>query len=181
MMDADFRVREADLADAEAVSRIYEPYVRDTFISFEEVAPTPQEMALRMQAVLPRFPFLIAEDGQRILGYSYASEHAPRAAYRWSIDVAVYIERDSHRRGIGRALYSKLFDVAARQGFHTAFAGIALPNNNSVGLHEAMGFTHLGTYVEVGFKGGAWRDVGWWSLPLSRGRPQGEPIPYAKM
>jgi phosphinothricin acetyltransferase len=95
--------------------------------------------------------------------------------------VTVYASRDVHRRGVGRALYGRLLAILTRQGFHAAFAGITLPNANSVGLHEAMGFRPVGAYSEVGFKLGAWRDVGWWRRGLSEGPPIGEPVAFSAL
>jgi L-amino acid N-acyltransferase YncA len=100
------------------------------------------------------------------VGYAYASKHRERAAYQWSVDVSIYIRPHAHRRGIGRALYTSLFRVLALQGFYHAYAGITLPNPASVGLHEALGFQPVGVYQAVGFKLGAWHDVGWWRLLL---------------
>jgi L-amino acid N-acyltransferase YncA len=171
-------VRIATERDASAVASIYAPYVRDTAISFEEVAPSPDEMGRRIRKTLATHPFLVFEDGDAVVAYACASHHRERAAYRWSVDVAVYAVSEVHRRGVGRALYRRLLETLARQGFHTAFAGITLPNEKSVGLHEAMGFQQVATYAEVGFKLGAWHDVGWWSLPLCGGPPPGEPIAF---
>jgi phosphinothricin acetyltransferase len=95
--------------------------------------------------------------------------------------VAVYVAATAHRRGVGRALYGRLLEILARQGFHMAYAGISLPNANSVGLHEAMGFRHIGTYREVGFKFGEWRDVGWWGLPISANDCPGEPVRFSAL
>jgi len=89
-----------------------------------------------------------------------------RLAYRWSADVSVYLAESAHRRGIGRALYEKLFGLLEQQGFRTLCAGISLPNDASVGLHEALGFVPVGIYHNVGFKHGAWHDVGWWQREL---------------
>jgi phosphinothricin acetyltransferase len=109
------------------------------------------------------------EGGGRIEGYACASPHRTRAAYRWSVDVSVYVARTSHRKGVGRALYEQLLALLRAQGFKSAFAGIALPNAASVGFHESMGFAPIGIYRDVGYKLGAWRDVGWWQLILSPG------------
>ncbi len=171
-------VRVANEDDALAVAGVYAPYVRDTVISFEAVPPSPDEMRGRIRKILTTYPFLVFEDGGVVAAYAYASPHGERAAYRWSVDVAVYAAPEAHRRGMGRALYTRLFEILARQGFHSAYAGITLPNAKSVGLHEAMGFGYIGTYAEVGFKFGAWRDVGWWGRRLSQGLPGGEPIPF---
>jgi phosphinothricin acetyltransferase len=174
-------VRVAGAADAAAVAAIYAPYVLETAISFEETPPSAEEMAARIAASLRTHPFLVFEDQGGVAGYAYASPHVARAAYRWSANVSVYVAGDAHRRGIGRMLYASLLAILRRQGFHAAFAGIALPNDKSVGLHERLGFAHLGTYREVGFKFGRWHDVGWWRLGLADGLPSGEPIPFSQL
>jgi L-amino acid N-acyltransferase YncA len=171
-------VRVATAADAEAVAAIYAPYVTDTAISFEEEPPSPTEMAARVSATLETHPFFVYDSGEGVIGYAYASTHLTRAAYRWSCNVSAYVAAGHIRRGIGRALYGELLGIVKSQGFHAAFAGVALPNEASVGLHEAMGFRHLGTYREVGFKHGRWHDVGWWRLGLAEGPPASEPIPF---
>lgn len=171
-------VRVATENDAAAVARIYAPYVCETAISFEDVPPSPDDMSGRIRRTLSTHPFLVFEDGYSVVAYAYASPHRERAAYRWSADVAIYAAPEVHRRGVGRALYAGLLDMLRRQGFHAAFAGITLPNDNSVGLHEAMGFEHVGTYAEVGFKLGAWRDVGWWQCRIASGPPCGALIAF---
>jgi phosphinothricin acetyltransferase len=124
-------------------------------------------MARRLEAVLAVAPWLVWDQpGEGVLGYAYASRHRERAAYQWSVDVAVYVRADHHRRGLGRALYQRLFALLRLQGFCAAHAGITLPNPASVGLHEALGFRPVGVYRSVGFKRGAWHDVGWWQLAL---------------
>ena len=174
-------VRVATAADAETVAAIYGHYVTHTAISFEEEPPSTDEMARRIAYTLETHPFLVYDDGQGVLGYAYGSTHVPRAAYRWSCNVSVYVAPGLARRGIGRVLYRTLLDILRAQGFHSAFGGVALPNDASVGLHEAMGFQHLGTYREVGFKQGRWHDVGWWRLGLAEGQPEREPIPFAAL
>src|SRR5262249_31987133 len=129
--------------------------------------PSVAEMGRRIRETLPTYPWLVFEEEGRVLGYAYASAHAPRAAYRWSVDLAVYIGRGARRRGGGRALYAALLRVLARQGYYRGFGGITLPNPGSVGLHEAMGFDAVGVYWAVGYKHGAWHDVGWWGLELA--------------
>jgi L-amino acid N-acyltransferase YncA len=168
-------VRAAKPEDARAVSDIYAPYVAETVISFEIDPPDEAQMASRIAAVTPSFPWLIYELDGRPLGYAYASRHSERAAYDWSADAAVYIDRRAHRQGVGAALYAVLMAALRLQGFHTVFGGITLPNPASVGLHEACGFSSVGVYREVGFKFGAWRDVGWWGLQL--GAPPPDPQP----
>jgi phosphinothricin acetyltransferase len=164
------------------MAAIYAPIVRDTTISFEVEPPTPQEMARRIATTLATHPWLVAEQEGRVIGYAYAGRHRDRAAYRWSVDVSAYIDERARRSGAGRALYEKLIAILKRQGFHAAFAGIALPNEPSVGLHEAAGFRPVGIYKEVGFKQGQWRDVGWWRLTLSDdGAAPDEPVVFSTL
>jgi L-amino acid N-acyltransferase YncA len=160
-------IRDVDaVRDAAACAAIYAPYVRDTVISLEERAPTPAEFAERIDRVTPTHPWLIAEDGDKLLGYAYGARHRERASYRWAADVTVYLAPQHHRRGIGRALYETLLALLAEQGYRIACAGVTLPNDASVGLHEALGFEPVGVYRNIGWKFGAWRDVGWWQLAL---------------
>jgi len=162
-------IRPAAPQDAAGILAIYAPIVRDTAISFEVEPPTVPEMQQRMAQTLLKFPWLVCERQGDILGYVYATQHRARAAYQWSVDVSVYIHAEMHRSGIGRGLYTALFSLLHRQGFYNLYAGITLPNDGSVGLHEALGFQTVGVYRSVGFKFGAWHDVGWWHLPLRSG------------
>ena len=159
-------IRLAAERDAEQIAAVYAPNVTDTVISFETEPPTEGEMRRRIGATLKRYPWLVCERRGRVLGYAYASEHGSRAAYRWSVDVSVYVREGAHRRGVGRALYTSLFAALKLQGFYNAYAGATLPNPASVGLHEAMGFRRVGVYRGVGYKMGAWHDVLWLHLPL---------------
>ena len=169
-------------SDAEAIAAIYAYYVRETPISFEVVPPTATEMRERLRAITAAYPWLICTAADQVLGYAYLGRHHERAAYRWSIDVSVYVDRAAHRRGIGRALYTALLRLAVAQGFYSAYAGITLPNASSVGLHEAMGFVPIGVYHAVGYKLGQWHDVGYWELPLrARGDAPTEPTPIAAL
>lgn len=166
-----FVVRDALDTDAQRLSEIYAPYVEHTPISFEEVPPTASEMLARMREYSRAHPFLVITSGSDVVGYAYASPHGARASYRWSTNVAVYIDHGWHRRGLGRTLYTSLLGRLSRQGYVMAFAGITLPNANSVGLHESLGFKPVGVYSAAGFKLGAWRDVGWWQRPLTQVLP----------
>ncbi len=162
-------IRYADPStDAGACAAIYATFVRDTPISFEEDPPDQAEMASRIERVTVTHPWLVAERGGALAGYAYASRHHERASYRWATDVAVYVDRAHHRRGVGTQLYRSLLRVLVQQGFHVACAGITLPNSASVGLHESLGFTRVGVYRRIGFKLGSWWDVGWWQLQLAQ-------------
>ena len=159
-------IRLATEGDAEQIAAIYAPNVTDTIISFESEPPTADEMRLRIEGTLERYPWLVCERRGRVLGYTYAGAHGSRAAYRWSVDVSVYVHKDARRMGVGRALYTSLFAALDLQGFYNAYAGATLPNPASVGLHESVGFRPVGVYREVGYKLGAWHDVVWWHLPI---------------
>jgi len=161
------------------VADIYAPIVAGTAISFETDIPAPAEMEGRIAATLAFAPWLVCADGERLLGYAYAARHRERAAYRWCVDVSVYVRDGCRRGGLGRALYSSLFELLRLQGFCAAHAGITLPNAASVGLHEALGFRPVGVYPRVGFKDGRWHDVGWWQLPLRE--RTAEPAPTLSM
>ncbi|MFI7587203.1 arsinothricin resistance N-acetyltransferase ArsN1 family B [Spongisporangium articulatum] len=159
-------IRAVRREDAAAVAEVYRPYVEQTAISFESGAPAAAEMARRIEATVTHYPWLVAEDGGTVVGYAYAGPHRARPAYRWSVDVSVYLAPQAHRRGIGTRLYQALFDHLRAQGYCNAFAGVALPNPASVGLHESLGFAPVGVYRNVGYKSGRWHDVGWWQLEL---------------
>ena len=159
-------IRQVCKTDAAAIQAIYAPIVENTAISFEEVAPDIEEIATRIATISSNFPYLVAEEDDAVIGYAYASQHRVRAAYRHSVDVSVYIAKSGRRRGVGRQLYEKLLAELAAQRYHAAFAGIALPNEASVGLHQAMGFVPVGIYREVRCKFGKWHDVGWWQRHL---------------
>ena len=166
----------ADTSDGAAVAAIYRPFVTDAVTSFETDPPGPADMAARIEKVLVHAPWLVCTgDSGEVTGYAYASQHRERAAYRWSVDVAVYIHAAHHRRGLGRELYEKLFALLKLQGFFVAHAGVTLPNAASVGLHESLGFVPVGVYPAVGWKFGAWLDVGWWRLPLGELVPRPAP------
>jgi phosphinothricin acetyltransferase len=148
------------------VAEIYAPSVAASPISFEIAVPTPQEMEGRIAAVLAFAPWLVCVGTERIEGYAYASPHRERAAYRWCVDVSVYVHEKCRRIGVARALYTALLALLRLQGFYAAHAGITLPNEPSVRFHESFGFQPVGVYPRVGFKCGAWHDVGWWQLEL---------------
>lgn len=173
MARAPANIRLARPDDAAAFVEIYAPIVRETPISFETEPPGVEAMRERIAQTLAAFPWLVEECHGLVAGYAYASKHRDRKAYQWSADVSCYVHPASRGRGVGKRLYTALLAILARQGFHAAFAGITLPNAASVALHESMGFERLGIYREVGYKSGAWRDVGWYQRLL--GTPAAEP------
>lgn len=175
-------IRIARPEDASEIQAIYAPVVADTSISFEELPPSVEEMQHRIESALATYPYLVAVREGRVVGYAYASQHRARAAYRWAVDVTVYIAETERRSGVGRSLYSALIPILQRQGFRSAYAGISLPNPGSVGLHEKIGFVHIGTFPDVGYKHGAWHDVGYWRFELSKQTSSpNQPIAYSAL
>lgn len=168
--------------DAAAVAAIYAPAVESSIATFEEVAPSADEMAARMHRTLQRTPWLVAEAGGELTGYAYAGPHHERPGYRWSVNVSVYLRTDAQGRGIGRRLYDELFAILRRQRFVNVYAGVALPNPASEALHRSMGMAQVAVYRRVGYKFGAWHDVAWLGLRLSDppGTPP-EPIPLPEL
>jgi phosphinothricin acetyltransferase len=176
MSGGSLNVRGAAERDAEACAAIYAPYVTDTAITFESDPPLPAEMAERIATTVCTHAWVVLEDNGRVIGYAYGGPFKSREAYRWSCEVSVYLERGRRRTGGGRALYNALFARLAERGFRTAVAGIALPNDASVGLHRAMGFEPVGTYRRIGWKHGTWHDVAWAQRTIATGQdPPAEP------
>ena len=161
-------IRNATAADAAALSAIYNRYVLDTTVTFEEKAVTGAEMASRIAEVQgASLPWLVAEDDAgTALGYAYASKWKGRCAYRFAVETTVYLDAPAHGRGLGRRLYERLLAALRESGMHVAIGGIALPNPASIALHEKLGFRKVGQFHEVGFKLGRWVDVGYWQVML---------------
>ena len=162
------RVRAATPDDAAALAAIYAPYVTGSHISFETEAPGAGEMKKRIEAAGGAYPWLTAVDETgKALGYAHSAPFRARPAYRFAVETSVYVGRDAHGRGLGLLLYEPLLATLEARGFTQAIAAIALPNQASVRLHERLGFVHAGTYRQIGFKLGAWWDVGLWQRPLA--------------
>lgn len=158
-------VRLATRDDAEAMRTVYAPYVA-TPITFDVAEPSPDEFAARMAAVMPTYPCLVLEQGERVAGFAYAHAQAERAAYRWNAELSVYLEPAATGRGWGRALYDALLKLVRKQGFLIAYGLVTLPNGASERLHEALGFARFWTQPYAGWKNGSWHDVAWYVKTL---------------
>jgi L-amino acid N-acyltransferase YncA len=163
-MTVDIRV--AKVEDAAGILAIYAPFCESTRVSFEVAAPSVEEMRERINRISATYPWIVAEENCRILGYVYASRLRERAAYQWTVEVAVYVSPEHQRRGLARALYTSLFAILRIQGYFKAFASVTLPNEASVGVHQALGFCPAGIFKGVGYKSGEWLDVSWWQRDL---------------
>lgn len=160
-------IRVATPGDSKAIAEIYAPFCQPSSgVSFEVLPPTAEEMQKRIMITLKTYPWLVYEHDNTVIGYAYADSHKQRAAYDWDVDVSVYIHEKARGKGIGKRLYQHLFDGLRTLGYFNAYAGVGLPNEASVALHKSLGFSLVGVYNSVGYKGGAWRDVAWFALRL---------------
>jgi len=160
-------VRSASAADADALARIYNYYVENTVVTFEEEPVSPVAMAARVAEVQGlSLPWLVAEVETKVIGYAYAGKWKVRSAYRYSVETTIYLELGYEGRGVGKTLYAALLPHLRARGIHAVIGGVALPNEASVALHEKLGFDHVATFREVGFKHGRWVDVAYWQRVL---------------
>jgi phosphinothricin acetyltransferase len=161
------KIRTATAADAAVLREIYRPYVETTAVSFELEVPSIEEFQRRITVAVEGWSWLVAEVDGRQVGYAYGSAHRAREAYQTSVETSAYVHEDYQCQGIGRALYTQLFQDLCERGFGSAYAAITLPNEASVGFHESLGFEPIGVFPRVGRKFGAWHDVAWFYRPLS--------------
>jgi L-amino acid N-acyltransferase YncA len=160
-------LRPAEAADAGAIAAIYAPHVVAGVASFEVEAPDAAAIVGRMTACGGLYPWIVAVEDGRVLGYAYAGRFREREAYRWTAETTVYLAEAAQGRGVGRLLYGALVATLTRQGFTRAVGAIALPNAASAALHEALGFCCAGVLHGVGYKHGRWIDVGYWQRGLA--------------
>jgi len=160
-------IRLATIEDGKQVLEIYSNYVINTATSFETDVPSEQEMQSRIASCLQKYPWIVCVINERIAGYVYASKHREREAYQWSCESSVYVDDDFQGRGIGKKLYQLLFQILKLQGFRNLYAGITMPNEASINLHEKCGFKHFATYENIGYKLGKWHTVKWWKLQIN--------------
>jgi L-amino acid N-acyltransferase YncA len=156
-------IREGTPQDADALAAIYNHYVFNTIVTFEETPIEPSEMARRIQVVQDAsLPWLVAEGGGELVGYAYAGPWKPRVGYRFTVEISIYLDREATGRGIGTALYTRLFEILAARGIRCIIGGIALPNDVSIVLHEKFGMRKVAHFERNGIKFGRWIDVGYW-------------------
>lgn len=162
-------VRAASAKDAAQIARIYNYFVENSVITFEEEPVDAQAMADRIAAVQgASLPWLVTEIDEAVVGYVHASPWKQRSAYRHSVETTIYVEKGCENRGIGSRLYSELLSILRAAGKHVAIGGVALPNDASIALHEKLGFAHAATFRQVGFKHGRWVDVAYWQTVLGQ-------------
>ncbi|MBN2010010.1 N-acetyltransferase [candidate division KSB1 bacterium] len=162
----DVIIRDAFPTDAIAICDIYNHYVLNTIITFEESPISLIEMVDRINEVQEKFPWIVAQHNDDVIGFAYASSWKSRCAYKYSVESTVYLEYDRTGKGLGTALYSKLLEQIKLLNLHAVIGGIALPNPGSVALHEKFGFKNVAQFEQVGYKFNTWIDVGYWELIL---------------
>jgi phosphinothricin acetyltransferase len=176
-------IRAATPDDAGSIAAIYAPHVLMGTVSFETQPPEARAMRTRMAASEGLYPWLVATQGEAaggVLGYAYATRFSERDAYRWAVETTIYVADAAQRQGAGRLLYEALVDTLRAQGFAQAIGRIALPNEPSIALHEAVGFRRAGVFREIGWKNGRWIDVGLWQCELAEpSNPPAEPRRFA--
>lgn len=156
------KIRTANLEDTAAIAAIYNFYVESSHSTFETETVNESEMQRRVSEILENYPFLVGEENGEIIGYAYASRYKARAGYRHSVEVSIYIKNGINGKGIGTILYENLFAELKAKPIHAIVAGIALPNDASIRLHEKFGFEKVAHFREIGFKHRRWIDVGYW-------------------
>ncbi len=159
-------IRPLRSTDAAAIVAIYNHYIEKTTATFEEVPFKRAEMLRRMKEVTAEYPWFVAEENKRVLGYAYANKWKARPSYRFSVETTVYLSPDALGRGLGTALYSTLIDELRKRSIHSVIGGVALPNPASQALHEKLGFEKVAHFRQVGWKFERWIDVGYWQLLL---------------
>ncbi|CYV38194.1 GNAT family N-acetyltransferase [Streptococcus suis] len=154
-------IRSARIEDAADLVAIYAPYVEKTAITFETEVPTVEAFASRIEKTLEKFPYLVAVEEGKIVGYAYASTYYARAAYDWTVEFSVYVQKEARGKGIGNLLYTALEEELTARGFKNFLACIALPNPASIALHEKKGYQQVAHFKKVGYKFGTWHDIIW--------------------
>ena len=162
------RIRVAHIDDAEHIREIYMPYVLNTAISFEYEVPSIEEFKKRIENTMKKYPYLIAEEDNQILGYAYAGEFYGRAAYDWSVETTIYLAPKTRKKGVGRILYEALEQKLKEMGILNLYACIAYPevedeylDKNSAQFHEHLGYVKVGEFHKCGYKFGRWYNMIW--------------------
>lgn len=154
-------IRSVQLADAKAIRDIYQPYVTDTAITFEVDVPTVQEFEKRITQTLAHFPYLVAVVEGKVVGYAYASTYYARAAYDWTVELSIYVAKETRGKGVGSALYEALEEELKARGYLRFLACIAVPNEASISMHKKRGYVQVAHFPKIGFKFNQWHDIVW--------------------
>jgi L-amino acid N-acyltransferase YncA len=160
-------IRAVEMKDIQEICSIYNYYIANTTVTFEEEPISAEEMKKRILEVTPSYPWLVYEDHEAVIGYAYASRWKPRAAYRQSVELSIYLSKDHLGNGIGKKLYETLLGELRKTDVHAVIGGMSLPNEQSERLHESLGFKKIAEFKEVGYKFHKWIDVGYWEFIIN--------------
>lgn len=170
------KIRPALATDASAILDIYAPYILYKPTSFETELPDLKTFSERIMSYQERWPWLVYESEGVIAGYAYAAKHRDRPGYQWCVETSVYISESFQFKGIATRLYHVLFHILKYQGCRNVYAGITMPNENSVHLHEKLGFKKIADYVNIGYKCNRWNTVRWYELQLNDYNNDPDPV-----
>lgn len=159
-------IRKVKLDDAQEIAEIYNYYILNSVVTFEENPVTTEEMKNRIQSTNSKLPYIVYEKDKKVLGYAYANEWKLRSAYKYTAESTVYLKREITQKGIGSLLYEELIKQLTSMNYHVIIGGISQPNDASVALHEKFGFKKVAHFKEVGYKFNKWVDVGYWELMI---------------
>lgn len=154
-------------SDGPAVLAVYEPYIRNTAITFEYQVPSPEEFSRRISSIIKRYPYLACEENGMILGYAYASSYRSRAAFQWDVEVSIYLRPEAQGKGVAKGLYRRLLPMLEALGYRNVYASIVPPNPQSIGLHKHFGFKETALFEKTGYKLGQWWDLLWMVLRMN--------------
>lgn len=177
----DLIIRTATPEDAQALLAIYTPYVTDTTITFEYDVPALDEFRQRIANTLMKYPYLVAEEKDVILGYAYASAFKTRSAYDWAVETSIYVKQGCHGRGVGKLLYTRLDALLEKQHIYSVNACITYPNDESIRFHEKMGYQTCAHFHQCGYKFGRWLDVIWMEKHLKIASPPQAFVPFSDL
>lgn len=169
-------VRFATLKDSSRILEIYSPYILNTTISFEYTTPSLAEFTDRIAKLSNKYPYLVYERNEKILGFAYGSPYQERSAYLYDVDLSIYLAPEAHSNGIGRKLYTCLLTLLQKQGFYNVYACITASNQRSIDFHTALGFRNLGIHPQAGYKFRQWLDIVWMDKQLQHKKTLPQPI-----
>ncbi|GHE62922.1 GNAT family N-acetyltransferase [Roseivirga thermotolerans] len=175
-MKSAISIRIVKLSDAAPMLSIYSPIVQETATSFELTPPPLEEFEQRILTYGTKAPWLVAEENGVVTGYAYATDHRSRKAYQWNQEVTVYVHPNHRNKGIARKLYLQLLHMLQAMNYCKAIAVITVPNQASIGFHQALGFRHIGEMKNVGYKLGRWHTTSWWDLDLHQSDASPQPL-----
>ncbi len=165
-MNAPFEIRVIRESDAAATLEIYKPYVLHSAVTFEYEVPSVEDFSERIKTITQEYPWLVVLHNGIIVGYGYAHKHRIRTAYQWSPELSIYLANQFQSNGIGSILYETLFAILKLQGFHNVYAGVSLPNDQSLAFHRKLGFAEVGIFKKIGYKHGQWLDTHWFQKQI---------------